>query len=71
MLTVYYGVSCAKCSRFIGVGNYEAEALGKNLRDLTPGKLPCPHCGDEWTYQRADVAHSLSSDGKDAIYPQR
>ena len=73
MVTVHYGVFCANCKRFIRFGSYEAEALGKNLRDVNPGpdRLPCQNCLDKWLYQRADVAHSLWPDGREPIYPQR
>ena len=72
MVTVYYGVFCASCKRFIRLGAYEAEALGKNLRDVTPGpqKIQCSDCLDKWFYTRADVAHSLWPDGRVRIYPK-
>jgi hypothetical protein len=74
MVTVYYGVICPYCQRFTRLGRYEAESLGQNLRDVTPGngeKLQChnPACQKKYLYQRADVAHSLSQDGRDAIHP--
>ncbi len=49
---------CANCKGFIWLDSYEAEALGKNLRDVNPGpdKLQCMNCFDKWLYQRADVA---------------
>jgi hypothetical protein len=73
MPTIYYGVFCANCGKFIQIGTYDGEALGANLRDVTPGtgKLQCLNCEAKWLYQRADVAHSLSPDGKQPYYPQR
>ena len=73
MPTIYYGVFCASCGKFVEIGTYEAEVPGKWLRDVNPGpdKLKCLHCGEKWLYQRADVAHSSSPDGKEPYYPQR
>ena len=73
MIPINYGVFCAACEGFIRLGVYGAEGLGKNLIDVTPGRdaLRCPHCKDKWFYGRADVAHSVSPDGQDPIFPQR
>jgi hypothetical protein len=43
---------------------------------VTPGhgeKLQCPNpgCQQKRLYRRADVAHSLSQDGRDPIHPQQ
>ena len=73
MVTVYYGVFCASCGHFIRIGQYQAEKRGKNLRDVNPGlgKIECGPCKAEWSYHRRDVAHSLSREGTEPIYPQR
>jgi len=59
------------CGKFIRIDSYDAEALGKSLRDVTPNRLQCPTCKATWTYQRGDVAHSRWRDGREPLYPQR
>jgi hypothetical protein len=73
MMPIHYGMFCVACEGFIRLGVYEAEGLGKKLIDVTPGRgaLRCPHCKDKQFYGRADVAHSVSQDGQDPIFPRR
>ncbi len=68
MATMYYGVFCVQCGRFVQLGNYFTTG---DLKDFTPSLVSgdtCPACGANAIYRREDVAHSLSPDGRNPVF---